>query len=109
MTDKIVVLSTCPTEEEAGKLARVLLEQRLAACVNVVPGVRSYYWWKGAVEDAGEWLLVIKSARPLFAKLSAALRQAHSYELPEALAIPVVDGAPDYLSWLGQNLADGPE
>ncbi len=109
MTDKIVVLSTCATEEEAGKLARILLEQRLAACVNVVPGVRSYYWWKGAVEDAGECLLVIKSSRPLFARLSAALQQAHSYEVPEALAIAVVDGAPGYLNWLGQNLADGPE
>ncbi len=109
MTDKIVVLSTCSSEEEAGRLARVLLDQRLAACVNVVPGVRSYYWWNGAIEEAGEFLLIVKSSRPLFERLSAALRQAHSYEIPEALALPVVDGAPEYLSWLGKNLAGGPE
>jgi periplasmic divalent cation tolerance protein len=107
MTDKIVVLSTCATEEEAEKLARSLLDARLAACVSVVPRTRSFYHWKGAVESADECLLVIKSSRDLFAQLTEALRKMHSYELPELLALPVVEGAANYLSWLQANLLDG--
>lgn len=105
MTDKIVVLSTCATEEEAEKLARALLEARLAACVSVVPRARSFYHWKGAVESADECLLLIKSSRDLFGPLSEALRKMHSYEVPELLALPVVEGAADYLNWLQSNLA----
>jgi periplasmic divalent cation tolerance protein len=104
MTDKIVVLSTCATDEEAGRLARLLVEQRLAACVNVVGGVRSFYRWKGAVEEASERLLVIKTSRALFPALKAALEAAHSYETPEALALPVLDGAANYLNWLEESL-----
>jgi periplasmic divalent cation tolerance protein len=104
MTDKIVILSTCENEEQAATLARALVEQRLAACVNVVPRVRSYYRWKGAVESADECLLLIKSSRALFADLSAALAGAHSYEVPEILALPVVEGAPNYLGWLEAGL-----
>jgi periplasmic divalent cation tolerance protein len=104
MTDKIVVLSTCANEEEAERLARLLVDQRLAACVNVIPGIRSYYRWKGAVEAASECLLIVKSSRDLFASLTAVLEKAHSYEVPEALAIPIVDGAANYLNWLGANL-----
>jgi periplasmic divalent cation tolerance protein len=104
MTDKIVVLSTCSTEEEGEKLARLLVEARLAACVTVVPRARSYYRWKGVVEAADECLLVIKSSRELFAELSLALGAAHSYEVPEALALPILDGAANYLHWLGGNL-----
>jgi periplasmic divalent cation tolerance protein len=104
MTDKIVVLSTCASPEEAEKLARLLVERRLAACVNVVPGIRSYYRWEGQVEAADECLLVVKSARHLFDALTAALEAAHSYEVPEALAIPIVEGAANYLNWLGASL-----
>ena len=104
MTDKIVVLNTCGSEAEAEKLARMLVDQRLAACVSVAPRLRSFYRWKGAVESAEEWLLVIKSSRALFARLRAALEQAHSYEVPEVLALPVVDGAEPYLEWLDTSL-----
>ena len=104
MTDKIVVLSTCGSEAEAERLARLLIDQRLAACVSIVPRVRSFYRWNGAVESAEEWLLLIKSSRPLFEKLRAALQQAHSYEVPELLALPVVDGAAAYLEWLDSSL-----
>jgi periplasmic divalent cation tolerance protein len=104
MTDKIVILSTCATEEEAERLARDLVEARLAACVNIVPRVRSFYRWKGAIEDAAECLLVIKSSRPLFDALRAALEKAHPYEVPEVVALPIVDGAPNYLNWLHENL-----
>ena len=75
MTDKIVVLSTCATKKDAEKLARALLEERLAACVTVVPRVRSYYHWKGAIEETDEFLLVIKSSREMFAGISSALEK----------------------------------
>jgi len=104
MTDAIVVLSTCSSEAEAERLARMLVERRLAACVNVVPGVRSFYRWQGAIESAAEWLLVVKSSRDLFAALASALEQAHSYEVPEVLALPVVEGAAKYLNWLASSL-----
>lgn len=104
MTDKIVVFSTCASADEAERIARRLIEQRLAACVSVVSPVRSFYRWKGAVEDSSEWLLVIKSSRELFAPLTAALESAHSYELPEIIAIPVVEGSPNYLSWIEREL-----
>jgi periplasmic divalent cation tolerance protein len=104
MTDKIVVLSTCATEDEAEKLARLLLDQHLAACVSVIPALRSHYHWKGAIESATECLLLIKSSRALFPELRDTLEKAHSYEVPEVLAIPVLDGSVNYLEWLGKNL-----
>ena len=104
MTDKIVVFSTCATEAEAEKLARQLVESRVAACVSIVPGARSIYRWQGQVETAMEWVLIIKSARELFEALRLALEKAHSYEVPEMLALPVVEGAPNYLNWLEAQL-----
>jgi len=104
MTDKIVVFSTCASEEEAVRLGRMLLEERLAACVSVVPGLRSYYHWKGDIESAPECLLMIKSSRAQFSALRAAIEKAHSYEVPEVLALPVVEGAPNYLAWIEANL-----
>ena len=109
MTDKIVVLSTCASEEEAARLARSLVDERLAACVSVVPRIRSYYRWKGAIESADEFLLVIKTSRPLFPALSTALQKAHSYEVPEVIALPVVDGSPNYLDWLESNIGSESE
>jgi periplasmic divalent cation tolerance protein len=104
MTDKIVVLSTCASEEEAGRLALSLVEQHLAACVNVVSGIQSYYRWQGNIEQSGEFLLVIKSSRARFMELCAALEKAHSYEVPEVIALPVMDGAPNYLNWVESSL-----
>jgi periplasmic divalent cation tolerance protein len=107
MTNKIVVLTTCANETEAEKLARALLNDRLAACVNVIPRMRSFYHWKGTIESADECLLLIKSSRELFEPLSAALRKLHSYEVPELLALPVVDGEPNYLNWLESSMGSG--
>jgi periplasmic divalent cation tolerance protein len=104
MTDKIVVFSTCDSEEQAGRIARALLDQRLAACVNILPGVRSIYRWKDQIEDAAEWMLIIKSRRDLLDKLRLAVARIHSYEVPELLAVPVVDGSEEYLAWLDREL-----
>src|SRR2546421_816060 len=95
MTDKIVVFSTCATLEEARQIARNLVEARLAACVNVLPGVRSFYRWKGSVAEADECLLVIKSSRSLFDRLRLELEKVHTYEVPEAVAVAIVAGAPE--------------
>jgi periplasmic divalent cation tolerance protein len=100
MTDKVVVLSTCGSAEEAERIARALVEARLAGCVNILPGVRSIYRWKDAIEDTAEWLLVIKTRRELFEKLTAELRRVHSYEVAEAIAIPIVAGLTEYLNWI---------
>jgi periplasmic divalent cation tolerance protein len=100
MTDKIVVFSSCASAEEAQRIARKLVEERLAACVTVTAGVRSFYRWKGAVEEAEECMLVIKSSRDLFEKLRTELEKAHTYEVPEVVAVPIVAGAPNYLAWL---------
>lgn len=104
MTDKIAVLSTCDSEEEARKLARELVEARLAACVNMFPGIRSVYRWKGAVEEAGEILLLVKTSRALLDEVRATIERLHSYELPEVIAFQIVDGSPDYLDWLANGL-----
>ncbi len=104
MTDNIVVLSTCADREEADRLARTLVEAGLAACVTVIPQIFSYYRWKGALECSEEFLLLIKSARDLFPELRQRLEAEHSYEAPEVLAIPVLDGSPNYLNWLQGEL-----
>ncbi|MCL4402776.1 MAG: divalent-cation tolerance protein CutA [Acidobacteria bacterium] len=104
MTDKIVVLSTCGSTEEAEKIARELVENRLAACVNVISGVHSVYRWQGAVESATEALLLIKSSRDRFESLCGALQKMHSYQVPEVLALSVVEGSANYLNWLEGEL-----
>jgi len=108
MTDKIVVFTTCGSEEEAQKLASILIEKHLAACVNISSPVRSVYRWKGQVEESQEWLLIIKTSRAKFDALRVVLETAHSYELPEVLALPVVEGSPNYLAWLETELEEGP-
>jgi periplasmic divalent cation tolerance protein len=105
MTDKIVVLSTCKSAEEAAQIARALVEKKLAACVNVMPAVRSFYRWKGVIEDEQESLLVIKSSRGLFDQLRVEIEKLHSYEVPEVIAVPIVDGSEGYLEWLERELA----
>ncbi|HWE53137.1 MAG TPA: divalent-cation tolerance protein CutA [Bryobacteraceae bacterium] len=109
MTNKIVVFSTCGSEIEAERLARLLVEERLAACVNIVAPVRSFYRWKGVVENANEWMLIIKTSRDLFERLRLSLESAHSYELPEVLAVPVIEGSPNYMSWLQSELETRPD
>jgi periplasmic divalent cation tolerance protein len=105
MTEKILVLSNCGSEEEARRVARALVEARVAACVNIVAGVHSVYHWEGSIQEGSEWMLIIKSTRALFDSLAAELRRIHSYQVPEVLAIPVVDGDQDYLAWIDREIS----
>jgi periplasmic divalent cation tolerance protein len=99
-----VVFSTAASAAEAEAIARKLVEERLAACVNVVTGVRSFYRWKGKIENSPEWLLVIKSSRGRFDALRTVLEKLHSYDVPEVIALPVVEGAENYLNWMEGEL-----
>ncbi|MBS1213477.1 MAG: CutA1 divalent ion tolerance protein [Proteobacteria bacterium] len=103
-----LVLSTCPEGEAAAALARCLVEERLAACVNVLPGLTSVYPWQGAIETGKETLLLIKTEKSLYPQLERRLRERHPYELPEIVAIPIERGLPDYLQWISQWLAHAP-
>jgi len=99
MTDARVLLCTAPPEQ-ADALARKLLEAHLVACVNVLPGARSHYWWKGEIQSDDEALLVIKTTAERVPKLIEALPALHPYDTPELLSLPVDDGLPPYLDWL---------
>jgi periplasmic divalent cation tolerance protein len=100
----LVVLCTCSSMEEGLRVARLLVEGRLAACANIVPGVESVYRWQGAVETAQEALLVIKTTAAAFPVLRERILETHGYEVPEVLAIPVVEGSAGYLQWLGEQV-----
>ena len=103
MSERLLVLSTVGTAEDADRIARSLVERRLAACVNVVPGVVSTYRWKGAVEREGELLLMIKTRAETFGALREALVSLHPYEVPELIALPIDAGHAPYLKWLDEN------
>jgi len=103
MTDKRIVLSTAGSEDEARKIAHYLVEHRLAACVNIVPQIESIYRWQGKIESSREWLLLIKSASDRFAAISDAIRELHSYDLPECIALAIEDGSADYLQWIAES------
>jgi periplasmic divalent cation tolerance protein len=104
MTDKRIVLSTAGSEDEARKLARHLVEHQLAACVNIVPRIESIYRWQGKVESSQEWLLLIKTSAERFPAVRDAIRELHSYDLPECIALTIEDGSPDYLQWLADSV-----
>jgi periplasmic divalent cation tolerance protein len=104
MTDKILVLSTCAGIDEARALAGKLVEERLAACVNIVPGLESVYHWQGSVERSSEVLLVIKTRRSLLAELARRIETLHTYTVPEVIATPIVAGSEGYLFWLDREL-----
>ena len=105
MTDKIVVLVTCGSAKEARKIAWAVVEQRMAACANIVATpVQSVYRWKGRVESAKEFLLIIKTTQARFAKLKAEVKRLHSYDVPEIIALPIAAGGIDYLNWISESV-----
>jgi periplasmic divalent cation tolerance protein len=105
MTDKIVVLVTCSSPKEARKIARAVVDQRIAACANIVTTpVQSVYRWKEKVESAKEFLLIIKTTQTRFAKLKAEVKRLHSYDVPEIIALPIARAAADYLTWISDSV-----
>ncbi|NPA17530.1 MAG: divalent-cation tolerance protein CutA [Aquificae bacterium] len=100
----IVVLITCPDKETGRKLAFGLVENKLAACVNIVPGLNSIYFWQGKVEDDSEILMVVKTREDLFEKLEEYVKANHPYTVPEIIALPIVKGSSDYLNWIDKTV-----
>jgi len=103
----ILVLSTVDSADLGRKISIDLVETGLAACVNVVPGIRSIYRWKGKVCDEAELLLIVKTTLEAFEEVRERIRQLHTYEVPEILAIPVTAGDSDYLAWLDEQIRQG--
>ncbi len=105
MTDKRIVLTTAGSAEEARKIANALIERRVVACVNIVPQIASIYRWQGKVEEACEWLLIVKTTIAAFDQVRRAIAELHSYELPECVCLTVDDGSPTYLQWIADSVA----
>jgi periplasmic divalent cation tolerance protein len=105
MTDEYIqVLTATASRDDAQRIAAALVEQRLAACVQVIGPIASTYWWQGRIEQAEEWLCLIKSRRALYDEVEQAIRARHPYETPEIIAMPVIAGSRPYLHWLSQEL-----
>jgi periplasmic divalent cation tolerance protein len=105
MSDYLQVLTTVASEEEAGKIAELLVERKLAACVQVVGPVVSRYRWEGEVEEGREWQCLAKTTWAAYEAVEATIREVHSYEEPEIIAIPIVAGSPGYLAWIDENVS----
>jgi len=105
-TASILVLCTCPDRDTAERIATALVERRLAACVNVLPGVRSFYVWQGNTEVGDELLLLVKSSASAYPALQAAIKDMHPYEVPEIVALSIAQGLPAYLRWIEEVVED---
>lgn len=103
-TDKVVVFVTTSSEEEAHKISELLLRKRKAACVNIVPKVDSRFWWQGKLDSAEESLLIVKTKGSLLAEIVDLVRGAHSYSVPEVIALPIIGGSEDYLKWIDEEV-----
>lgn len=101
--NEIVIFITSPNEDEAARIAGALVKARLAACANIVRNIRSIYTWKGNIQDDSEVLMMVKTRENLFSAVSDKVRELHSYDVPEIIALPVIDGSPDYLNWLRKS------
>ena len=98
-----VIMNTCPDADSAERIARTLLDRKLAACINVLPAMKSFYTWKGVTESAEEHLLLIKTVSGAYSAVERAIMELHPYELPEIIAVPIAVGLPGYLTWITQN------
>ena len=108
MTNKIVVLVTCGSIDEARQIGRMLVDRKLVACANILRApVQSIYWWKNKIELAEEVLLLLKSSRSRFAAVESAIRKLHSYDVPEIIALPIAAGSQNYLDWISRSVSSG--
>ncbi|MBI2915603.1 MAG: divalent-cation tolerance protein CutA [Elusimicrobia bacterium] len=105
MTSACVVFVTASNRKEADKISKTIVKERLAACVNQIPSIRSRYWWKGKVETANESLLIIKTKKSKFEALRKRIQTIHSYAVPEVIALEIVQGNPDYLKWMDESVS----
>lgn len=103
MTDGIIVLITASSRQEAEKIAASLVGEHLAACVNIVDGIHSFFFWEGKTQSASESLLICKSRKQVMDRLIARVKSLHSYSVPEIIAIPIVGGSPEYLAWVWES------
>jgi periplasmic divalent cation tolerance protein len=103
ISEEIVVFITASREDEAARIARALVESRLAACVNIVKSVRSIYRWQGNIEDDAEVLMIVKTQKNLFDRLAKKVKDLHNYDVPEIIALPIVAGSEEYLRWLKES------
>jgi periplasmic divalent cation tolerance protein len=100
----IIVLTTTPSREEAEKIAKTLLEEKLIACANIIGPAYSLFWWQGKIDTAQEHLILMKTRRDLFGKVSERVKTLHSYQVPEIIATRIIEGSKDYLKWLDESL-----
>ena len=105
MTDKRIVLTTAGSIEEAQRIATALVEQRLAACVNILPGVESVFRWQGKIDRTREWLLMIKTKVEVFERVHDAIQKLHSYDVPEIISLEIDDGSAAYLGWIDESVS----
>ncbi len=104
MFENIVVFMTAANEDEAAKLAKILVEARLAACVSLVPQARSFFWWEGKIDEQHETIMIVKTQRHILPQLIETVQKNHSYSVPEIIALPIIDGAANYLCWLAAEV-----
>ena len=109
MTDMRIVLTTVSSQEEARRIANVLVERRLAACVNISSKIDSIYRWKDKIEESEEFLLLIKTTATAYPHVRDAIKELHSYELPECVALPIDDGSEEYFKWIGESVGGSGE
>ena len=104
----IIAITTTPSKNEAEKIAKTLLEERLIACANIIGPVQSLFWWQGKIDEAQEHLILMKTRKDLFSKLSEKVKALHSYQIPEVIAVPIVEGFKPYMEWLESSLRTNP-
>ena len=104
MSNKVIAYTTCLDRVEPEKLATHLVEKQFAACVNILPNTKSFYRWQGAIETSDETLMMIKTSRDLVHKVQQVIDQIHSYDLPELIVVPIIDGSSNYLAWIEHEL-----
>jgi len=105
--ENVVIFITTNTDKEAQDVAKALLNNKLAACVNIVPKMSSLFWWSNTLDSAQESLLIVKSKTFLLHEIVRLVKDVHSYEIPEIIALPIIGGNPDYLNWIGKEVKQG--
>ena len=107
--ENVVIFITTGTNKEAHRIANMLLNQRKVACVNILPKISSLFWWQDKLDSAQESLLIVKTRVSLLSEIVSMVREVHSYDVPEVIALPIIGGNPDYLEWIGKEVKQSTE